>query len=363
MNYLEILEPAFWQSPANVVMRHELRDAGADALERWLSSQEEIRGHVFFQTSGTTGRAKWVALSKDALLESARMVLWHLGVEVGARWCLALPTFHVGGFGILARAYAGQGGVDHFTEKWSAEAFTAFLAKQGSSYVSLVPTQVSDLVRTGCRAPMTLRAVIVGGGAIDPALVQQAASLGWLILPSYGMTEAASQIATGGSEPGWLRVIDGWQVRTTDEGILEWKGAAAFTAYVEASDAGFSLRDPKVDGWFRTEDRVELRDGQLKVLGRSDLQIKILGELVDVVEIEHRLASLCGVGVVVLPVADERRGFRLQPVFEKSVPDICFHERFTGVDRLEDAVAVPAFPRSELGKIMRAELMKLVFGS
>ena len=61
---------------------------------------------------------------------------------------------------------------------------------------SLVPAQVLDLVRAGLRPPPVLRAIVVGGGAISAELYRDARALGWPVLPSYGMTECCSQIAT-----------------------------------------------------------------------------------------------------------------------------------------------------------------------
>ncbi len=61
---------------------------------------------------------------------------------------------------------------------------------------SLVPTQVHDLVQCALACPPSLRAVVVGGAELDPVLGERARELGWPVLQSYGMTEAASQVAT-----------------------------------------------------------------------------------------------------------------------------------------------------------------------
>ena len=70
------------------------------------------------------------------------------------------------------------------------------LADRGVTHTSLVPTQVHDLVKADLRAPETLKAIVVGGGHLDAATGRLARTLGWPVLASYGMTEAASQIAT-----------------------------------------------------------------------------------------------------------------------------------------------------------------------
>src|SRR5947209_7140162 len=100
-----------------------------------------LRRHVFVATSGTTGDVKLVALSKDAILASAAAVNVRLGAGRDDVWCCVLPTFHVGGLGIHARAYLS--GARVVTMRWDPQAFV----RAGSTLASLVPAQVHDLVR------------------------------------------------------------------------------------------------------------------------------------------------------------------------------------------------------------------------
>jgi O-succinylbenzoic acid--CoA ligase len=69
---------------------------------------------------------------------------------------------------------------------------------QRATLVSLVPTQLARLLDAGLREPPRLRAVLLGGGPIAPALLERAAAAGVPVVPTYGMTEACSQVATGG---------------------------------------------------------------------------------------------------------------------------------------------------------------------
>ena len=65
--------------------------------------------------------------------------------------------------------------------------------------VSLVPTTLARLLDAGWREPPALRTVLLGGAAIPPALLERAAQAGVPVTPTYGMTEACSQIATAGT--------------------------------------------------------------------------------------------------------------------------------------------------------------------
>ena len=182
-----LTHPAFWNDPAPFA---------AGCFPDRIPELPELQGHVLFETSGSTGTPKWIALSKDALLASASAVNAHLGVTKSSCWGLALPAHHVGGFGVAARAFAAGCAFREFGKKWNPAEFTIWLGENQVTHTSLVPTQVHDLVSAELRAPESLAAIVVGGGRLDEATGQAARNLGWPVLASYGMTEAASQIAT-----------------------------------------------------------------------------------------------------------------------------------------------------------------------
>ncbi|MFM8808507.1 MAG: AMP-binding protein [Chthoniobacterales bacterium] len=294
--------------------------------ERILSADfPDLPDHIWIASSGTSGRVKTVALSRAAIEASAAAVNRHLRVGPADRWINPLPIFHVGGLGIVARAALSQTPCHSF-EKWSPEEFVRRAADCGATLSSLVPTQVHDLVNAQLRCPQNLRAIVVGGGALDESLRVRAAQLGWPLLPSYGMTETASQVATakpGVNEFTWLPLLDHVEARVGDDGVLELRGPSLLTGWMLFGPDGSSRwEDPKIDGWFRTSDRVELRDGKLLFLGRADDLIKIRGELVDVAALERELQCRVASGLMRIDVEpDERNGFALSVVAENSAAE------------------------------------------
>lgn len=326
---------------------------------------------VVFQTSGSSGTPKSIVISKAALLISATAVNEHLAVTQASRWGLALPLHHVGGFGVAARAYAAGCGFHAFSLRWNAERFTHWLGEFCVSHTSLVPTQVHDLVRAQIAAPASLRAVVVGGGSLDTATGQAARDLGWPVLASYGMTEAASQIATQDLaalalpyRAAPLPLLPIWQASTSPEGRLSISGPALFSGWM---DAGQLV--PRKPGWHLTADLAALENGQITPLGRADTLVKILGELVDPAAIERELAALsCGQfppdSFAIATVPDERAGYLLVPFFETHVDPstvtavlAIYGKSAPGFRRLQAPVFLENLPRSPLGKLRRAELL------
>lgn len=334
----------------------------------------ELAGHVLFETSGSSGVPKWVAISKQALLISAAAVNRHLDVTHESRWGLALPLNHVGGFGVAARAYEAQCGFHEFGERWHVEKFHDWLESCEVSHTSLVPTQVHDLVRGKLTAPTKLQAIVVGGGRLDETTGQTARDLGWPVLASYGMTEASSQIATQTLASLTLPyrcspipLLPIWEAKILSNDLLSISGPALFSGYV--SGGRFFARSAD---WHATSDRATLTNREISPLGRADSLVKILGELVDPEEIERDLISqsqgrLSPGTIAVIAIPDERAGCALVPIFDHSVdPQVFaailahFEQNTAGFKRLKPAVLIENFPRSELGKLRRGELSAIL---
>jgi O-succinylbenzoic acid--CoA ligase len=332
---------------------------------------------VYFKTSGSSGEPKWIGLSRDALRVSADAVNRHLGVEASSVWALALPIEHVGGFGVVMRAVQAGCGLERFERKWSAPEFVAWLASVQATHLSLVPTQVHDLVTAGLAAPSCLRAVVVGGGCLSLADGRAARELGWPVLASYGMTEAGSQIATQGLElldspysPEPLGLLPCWEARAGGSGRIEIRGEALFRGWLRQESSGWRFEERQGD-WFVTSDSGSVEGSEIRIAGRADALVKILGELVDPAEVQAEIvaASAGAIGereLAVVAVDDARAGKRLVLVHERSVPSeaiesalLSYHAQCLGFRRIGATVAVDQIPRSPLGKPLASELSRI----
>jgi O-succinylbenzoic acid--CoA ligase len=323
-------------------------------LERLFAAAPPLRAHAWLATSGTTGSLKLTALAKRSLLASAAAVNRHLDVRSGDVWCSVLPTFHVGGLGIHARAFLSGSRV--ISDSWDAQRFAAM---QDVTLASLVPAQVSDLVSRQLRAPRGMRAIVVGGGALSDQLYRGGWELGWPLLPSYGMTECASQVATARLGSADLIVLDHLEARV-DEGRIALRGESLLTGY--GTDQGFV--DPRVDGWFVTEDFGWTEGRTLRVEGRRGDFVKIGGESVDLARLDAILASIAGTHAALVPVPDPRLGRVLHLVGDGSVDVEAVRALYdAGVHPFERARRVhrvAEIPRTALGKLMRAKLAELI---
>lgn len=357
--------------------------------ETALKAQEQLdlKSHVWIATSGSTaseiGSTKLVCLSKKALVASARSVNQHLQSVRQDIWAQVLPHFHVGGLGIEMRAFlAGARVVDALKEeRWDPLYFYKTMVEQKCTLTALVPTQIFDLVMTHkLQAPKSLRAVVIGGGAFEPGLYLRARDLGWPVLPSYGMTETASQIATASLDslkeityPA-IRLLNHAKARTTKDGYLEVWAESLFTSYAQRKMGGqVQVWDPKRDSWFKTEDRgfVDLQDG-LIIEGRSQDYIKIGGEATNIAQLrlllENKLAGQKPEWVnqvALVDVASERLGSEIHLVttLEQSQAlsvQKMYESLVRPFEKIRGIHYVTEIPRSDLGKIKWTQLRSLI---
>ena len=369
MEASELMTRGFWQARQGRVLAPPPLEEQGRCIERELNREEG----VVFATSGSSGLPKWVFMRRASLLASAEAVNKHLSVSSRDRFLLPLPFYHVGGFGIIARAYVGGCDLRRFPGRWNARRFVEAIEEHGSTLTSLVPAQVHDLVACKLGAPPSLRAVVVGGSALDEVEGQAACNLGWPLLQSYGMTETCSQVATDDLKyansdfrASPLPVMPQWECRLGPEDRLELRGEALFEFYLRWDGHNLCREEGRdEEGWFRSGDVAELDGRCLTVRGRVDRRVKILGELVDVQALEDELRSgLDGGEVYILLVPDQRRGWRLQPIVERrgrgagevDALITLLNEGGPGFARLEQVGFVDELPRTPLGKIDGAAL-------
>jgi len=332
----------------------------ADEVKFLQQNLPSLSGHVWLSTSGTlstAGQSNWIAISKVALLASAAAVNQHLAVTASDRWGLVLPLAHVGGLGILARAHLAGQSVHVFSqEKWHPENI------KECEWLSLVPTQVHDIVQAEIHAPKALKGVIVGGDRLADDIYAKGLRLGWPLLRSYGLTECSSQVATAlpGSVGGQLHLLPHVTASTDDEGVLSIDSPALFTAKAQILDGVVTFKTREAGPW-KTQDRVQLRAGRtLEHLGRIDQTIKIRGEKVDLVEMEKLLQRQLGFQVILLAFPDPRDGLSLVALSERDLSLEELNRNLLPHQKIKHYHQVQQFPRTELGKIKRGELQQLL---
>lgn len=303
---------------------------------------------VVVHTSGTTSAPKPVALTHANWWWSAAGSAVALGHARDERWLCAMPLAHVGGLSILFRAaIAGTTAILH--PRFDAERIARDLGSPGGpTLISVVPTMLARLLDAGLVRPPSLRAALVGGGPIPPALVERAEAAGVRCVTTYGMTEACSQITTGGPPLFCTRV------QIAPDGEILVRGPTVAPGAVAA------------DGWLHTGDLGALDEvGNLTVTGRVADTIVTGGENVAPAEVEAVLEAHPAVaeaavharpddewGEAVVATVVLREGMRAD------AEELRAHVRARLAPfKVPKAVAfAAALPRTSSGKLLRRDL-------
>ncbi len=162
-------------------------------------------------TSGTSGKPKGVPLTFNNHFYSALASGYRLGVLPDDVWLSCLPLYHVGGLAVIWRSCL-YGTAVNLHPRFILEDVNRALDSLPITLISLVPTMLHRLLETRRHWPASLRLILLGGAAAAPELVERANGLerkqltidncqlsivnSPLVAPTYGLTEAASQVAT-----------------------------------------------------------------------------------------------------------------------------------------------------------------------
>lgn len=329
-------------------------------------------------TSGTSGTSKGVVLTWGNFFYSAMASAYHLGVMPPDRWLCTLPLYHVGGLSILYRACLYGIRVDLYS-RFDADEINRVLTDHPISLVSLVPTQLYRLLEMRTEAwNSALRVILLGGAAANDELIARCKAENLPVATTYGLTEAASQVATGipGEMEGvgkplmftTVRIVDdqGRDMPRGEIGEVTVKGPTIMQGYDDNPEANAkTLRDSVLYtgdmGYFDAKNNLHI------VQRRSDLIVSggenVYPAEVEAVLLQHpAVKDACVVGVshpewgqqvaaaVVLQPAALTNEQEILAVIRRKLAGYKIPRRFLFVD---------ALPQTASGKIARRAVQEL----
>ncbi len=358
----------------------------ADRPARTVRAQDTA--YLIF-TSGSTGRPKGVAVTHEHVSRLLASGAGHFGFGPGEVWTL----FH--SFAFDWTVWELWGALHHgarlvvvpYLTSRSPEEFAELLDAERVSFLCLTPSalrQLEAVLRRRPRALPALKWIMLGGEALDPAVVER-----WYGLDPrpparmcnlYGITETTVHVTTCDIEEsgaGFRRsligtamphltamVLDDW-LRPCPAGVpgeLYIGGDSLALGYWGRSSltAGRFLADPYAARagarMYRTGDVARrLPDGGLEYLGRADFQVKLRGFRIELGEIENALSRHPDVDACVVTVRDERLAAYVtgrepdgvREFLAGTLPDYMIPASCTVLD---------AFPLTVNGKVDRAAL-------
>jgi acyl-CoA synthetase (AMP-forming)/AMP-acid ligase II/thioesterase domain-containing protein len=356
--------------------------AAGDAAEPDAAGPDDVA--LLLHTSGTTSRPKLVPLRHRNLCASARNVGAALALAPADRCLNVMPLFHIHGLVAACLASLGAGASVACTPGFYAPRFFGWLEELEPTWYTAVPTMHQAVLgrlpgNEELVARRPLRLVRSSSAALPPQVMAELErAFAAPVIESYGMTEAAHQMASNPlppreRKPGSVGVAAGPEVAVLDEagavlaagevGEVAIRGENVFGGYEanpEANAAAFT------NGWFRTGDQGYLdADGYLFLTGRIKELINRAGEKISPREVDEVLLDHPAVAqAVAFAVPDSALGEEVAAavvpkdgarVTQEELQDFA-SERLADFKVPRVIVVVDEIPKGPTGKLQRIGL-------
>jgi len=320
--------------------------------------------HSILFTSGTSRIPKPVQLSVNNIETNCYMSQKNLKVSNEDIWLLCMPPFHAGGLSIIFRSMI-LGTSFYVENNFNSEKVVELIIHGKVSIISLVPTmllKVLDRIELSKQIiPDKFKFILCGGAAVSEHLISRAEKLGIKVLPTYGMTETCSQIATTSPEDHYrpkgsvgksLSNIDikfdkNNQILVSGPTVARYFGTKRRKKWLETGDLGY------ID-----------KSGYLYLIGRFDEQIISGGENINPTEIESEIIKIPYIDeAVIFGIKDNYWGEKVVLAISSKKKNISLEQINKKLKKLDSykypkklIVFSDPLPKNNIGKIDKNKL-------
>jgi acyl-CoA synthetase (AMP-forming)/AMP-acid ligase II len=273
---------------------------------------------LILHTSGTTSRPKIVPLSQANLCASARNIGETLALAPEDRCLNIMPLFHIHGLIAAVLSSLAAGASVFCTPGFNALKVFQWMREAKPSWYTAVPTMHQAILGRAARnedavKALDLRLIRSSSSSLPPQVMAELEeTFGCPVIESYGMTEAAHQMASNPlppaeRKPGSVGIAAGPEVAVMDNAgnLLPSGDTGEVVIRGDNVTAGYE-NNPKANeeafahGWFHTGDQGVMDEaGYLRITGRLKEIINRGGEKISPREVDEVLMDHPAVAQVV----------------------------------------------------------------
>jgi O-succinylbenzoic acid--CoA ligase len=184
-------------------------------VDDWLSNKSTFQ----FETSGTSGSRKQLIFSRKQLLASAERTCAFFQLKKGAKVLHRLPMqFVAGKMNIIRALIAGHSvwaerPTMHFDSTWNPEHIHW-------DWWTTTPSMMTAFLEAKLNVNV-FKQILLGGGKVQPQLIDELNKFGGNCYESYGATETLTHIAVRiiSPIPSLFRMLDGVSITPTNDGV------------------------------------------------------------------------------------------------------------------------------------------------
>jgi O-succinylbenzoic acid--CoA ligase len=314
------------------------RNAICSFLQNWFDETD----YIIVKTSGSTGKPKSIRLSKQSMMNSARMTNYFFDLTNESVCLLCLPATYIAGKMMIVRSIVS--GFNLLAVEPSANPFVNL--EESIDFTAITPYQLFHSATT--LQNKSVRKIIVGGGPVTFKLEKLSENISSELYETYGMTETCSHIAlrrfNGEEKSEYFTALDGVTIHLDNRDCL-----AIYAPHLLKAE-------------IQTNDIVELKgDTSFRWLGRADSIINSGGIKIYPELLEKKLEEIIPTSYFISSVPDD--------LLENKVILLIESERYTvqqlellnvqlkkGLSKYEipkHILFLPSFIYSESNKVLR----------
>jgi len=278
-----------------------------------------VEDYAIFYTSGTTSNPKGVVQTREAMKYNAIAVAELHEFNKNSVHLTALPLYHCNAAAMSLFGNYFMNGTAVFLKKFKPETYFEYCEKYQAGTANLVPTMIADLLEAKLKWPTQLRYVLTAATALSQEICKKFYNLyGSKLRQGYGLSEAINFSFTMpllndiefkkhmvDNYPAVGLPIPGTEFKI-ENGEVFVRGPNNMRCYWNNKIA---TEETIINGWIKTGDKGELRDGFLVLTGRfKEIIIKGGDNYSPVmIEDEFRRSGITG-DIVVVGCKDNRLG-------------------------------------------------------
>lgn len=305
----------------------------------WLNNSDEVGA----KTSGSTGTPKQIKLSKQKMINSARLTGEYFGFKEGDTVLFCLSSNFIAGKMMIVRAFVWQLNLIPV----SPNGYPLENVDSDLDFAAMIPLQVNNSLLDKVKLDR-VKKLLIGGGVVDLHLSESLQSVKVNCFVGYGMTETVSHVA--------IRSLNG----ENKSDLYSAMGNAKFTI----DDRGCLCIESSavLDHLLLTNDVVELvNNKKFKWLGRFDHVINSGGIKLFPEQLELKLQGIIQYPFFLAGIPDAHLGEKMILLIED---DNCKEEKrleirrqikslFVKYEQAREIFYISEFKRTETGKIQR----------
>ncbi|MDP6339693.1 MAG: enolase C-terminal domain-like protein [Candidatus Marinimicrobia bacterium] len=308
-------------------------------VKQFISDWYSPNNEMMLQTSGSTGKPKSIKVKKEWMKNSAQLTGKTFELKEGDSTLLCMPMKYVAGKMMVVRALAL--GLDLKVVEPSSSPLKGL--NKPIDFAAMVPLQLEKSLNQLDK----VKTLIVGGGQVNPALVDKLRDISTQVYETYSMTETLTHVAikplNGPNKQDVFQALDGVQFEIDERDCLVIHAPMLNPNPVLTNDL-VALIDETSFRWLGRYDNVINSGG-----------IKIIPEKVEAKLTEANPNVLFFIG----GMPDDTMGEKLVLFVEGEEIDISFEclDKFT---RPKEVCFLPKFIKTASGKINRKRSVHLI---